>query len=285
MRLDFNIVLVDDDKNDTSNRSRGVMRLKQLVENHIRKKGFKPFIIFESSSVPILNLGDSEKKRIDLFLSDNNLSNNSHEANKNESDGGIELYLKLKHNFICDFILYSRSDKSTIVRKLIEDLDKNQNPNLFSRFSFVERNSTNDEWINEILLIIDHIVTKREELNNLRGIFAQVISRLHHKMVVRYNIPSPQNKKLADSLDYAHRAKKITDNDFAEFSDLKNIRNGLLHNDEIVCPTRSIRCIEYQKAQYSQVSRAITETTAFIYEDDDFDIYRKRLFNIYDRFK
>lgn len=255
------------------------------MENHIRRKGFNPIFRFEKSSHPILNLSSSEKKRVDLYLSDNNLSNNSHEKNTNEEDGGIELYLSLKDLFICEFILYSRSDKSTIITKLVRDLTEKQNPNLFTRFSFIERNSTSEEWINNILNIVDHIITKREELNNLRGIFAQVISRLHHKMVVKYNIPSPQNKKLADSLDYAHRAKKITDNDFAEFSDLRNIRNGLLHNDEIVCPTRSIRCIEYQKAQYSQVSRAITETTAFIYEDDDFDIYRKRLFNIYDRFK
>lgn len=284
MRLDFNIVIIDDDRDD-STRNRGVNRLKQLLGDHIRKKGFNPVFRFEKSSHPILDLNPSEKKRVDLYLSDNNLSNNSHENNANEEDGGIELYLSLKDLFICEFILYSRSDKSTIITKLVRDLVEKQNPNLFTRFSFIERNSTNEEWITHILNIVDHIITKREELNNLRGIFAQTISRLHHEMVVRYRIPSPQNKKLADSLDYAHRTKKITDNDFAEFSDLKNIRNGLLHNDEIVCPTRSIRCIEYQKAQYSQVSRAITETTAFIYEDDDFDIYRKRLFKIYDRFK
>ncbi len=155
MRLDFNVVLIDDDKDD-SQRNRGVNRLKQLVENHIRQKGFKPIIRFEKSSNPILELNDFEKKRIDLYLSDNNLSNNSQENNINEEDGGIELYLNLKELFICDFILYSRSDKSTIIRKLTTDLNEKQNPNLFSRFSFIERNSTSEDWINNILYISVH---------------------------------------------------------------------------------------------------------------------------------
>ena len=148
MRLDFNIVLIDDDKDD-SHRNRGVNRLKQLLENHIKKKGFKPSIRFEKSSHPILTLVESDKKRVDLYLSDNNLSNNSQESNVNEEDGGIELYLSLKDIFICEFILYSRSDKTTIIKKLIDDLNQKQNPNLFTRFSFVERNSTNEDWITD----------------------------------------------------------------------------------------------------------------------------------------
>ncbi|MEG1313302.1 MAG: hypothetical protein RSD40_03210, partial [Bacilli bacterium] len=217
MRLDFNIVLIDDDRDD-SPRNRGVNRLKQLLENHIRRKGFNPIFRFEKSSHPILSLSSSEKKRVDLYLSDNNLSNNSHEKNTNEEDGGIELYLSLKDLFICEFILYSRSDKSTIITKLVRDLTEKQNPNLFTRFSFIERNSTSEEWINNILNIVDHIITKREELNNLRGIFAQVMSRLHHKMVERYRVPEPHRKKLADTIEYAHRTKQINDTDFSEFS-------------------------------------------------------------------
>lgn len=285
MRLDFNIVLVDDDKDDPTNRSRGVKRLKQLVENHIRQKGFKPHLIFEKSSVPILGLSENEKKRIDLYLSDNNLSNNSQEANSNEEDGGIELYLSLKDLFICDFILYSRSDKSTIIKKLIEDLNEKQNPNLFTRFSFVERNSTTDGWINDILRIVDHIITKREELNNLRGIFAQVMSRLHHKMVERYRVPDPNRKKLADTIEYAHKTKQINDTDFSEFSNLKNIRNGLLHNDEFVCPSRNVRCIEYKRVSYSATSKKLNESIAYIYEDDNFETYRQRLNTVFERFK
>ena len=87
MRLDFNIVLIDDDRDD-SPRNRGVNRLKQLLENHIRRKGFNPIFRFEKSSHPILSLSSSEKKRVDLYLSDNNLRNNSHEKNTNEEDGG-----------------------------------------------------------------------------------------------------------------------------------------------------------------------------------------------------
>ena len=285
MRLDFNIVLIDDDKDDPSHRSRGVNRLKQLIENHILKKGFKPHIRFEKSSIPILELSESEKKRVDLYLSDNNLSNNSQQHNPNEEDGGIELYLNLKNLFICDFILYSRSDKSTIVNKLIADLQARQNPNLFTRFSFVERNGANEEWIENILVIIDHIITKREELNNLRGIFAQVMSRLHHKMVERYRVPEPQSKKLADTIEYAHKTCKINDVDFSEFSNLKNIRNGLLHNDEFVCSERNVRCIEYKKVTYSATSRKLTESVSYIYEDENFETYRKRLYTVYERFR
>ena len=76
MRLDFNIALIDDDIDDTL-RDRGVKRLEQLLGSHIRKKGFNPCFRKEKSSVPILELSTSEKKRMDLYLSDNNLSNNS----------------------------------------------------------------------------------------------------------------------------------------------------------------------------------------------------------------
>lgn len=63
MRLDFNIVLIDDDKDDYP-RNRGVNRLKQLLEDHVRKKGFKPLIRFEKSSQPILDLNESDKKEL-----------------------------------------------------------------------------------------------------------------------------------------------------------------------------------------------------------------------------
>ncbi len=282
MRLDFNIALIDDDIDDTL-RDRGVKRLEQLLGSHIRKKGFNPCFRKEKSSVPILELSTSEKKRMDLYLSDNNLSNNSQQHNTNEEDGGIELYLALKEHFICDFILYSRSDKSTIVAKLVKDLSEKQNPNLFTRFSFIERNSTNEEWIGDILNIVNHIITRREELNNLRGIFAQVMSRVHHKMIERYGIP--KNLGLADSIKYANDNRKITATDYVELLGLKNIRNGLLHNDEFICPEKKVRCISYKKIEYSSVSRKISERDVYIYETDDFDVYRRKLYTLYDRFK
>lgn len=282
MRLDFNIALIDDDIGD-SKRERGVKRLEQLVSNHIRKKGFNPCFKKEKSSLPILALNTNEKKRIDLYLSDNNLSNNSQQHNLNEEDGGIELYLDLKEQFICDFILYSRSDKSTIISKLVSDLSTKQNPNLFTRFSFIERNNVNEEWISGILNIVNHIITRREELNNLRGVFAQVMSRVHHKMIERYNIP--KNYSLADSIKFANDNRKITPTDYVELLQLKNIRNGLLHNDEFICPTRQERCINYKKIEYSPLSKKISERDAYIYESDDFDVYRRKLYTLYDRFK
>lgn len=282
MRLDFNIALIDDDIGDAQ-RDRGVKRLEQLLGNHIRKKGFNPCFIREKSSLPILGLSTSEKKRMDLYLSDNNLSNNSQQHNANEEDGGIELYLSLKEQFICDFILYSRSDKSTIITKLVRDLSDKQNPNLFTRFSFIERNSTNEDWIDDILKIINHIITRREELNNLRGVFAQVMSRVHHKMIERYSIP--KHLSLADSIKHANDNRKITPSDYIELLSLKNIRNGLLHNDEFICPDKKIRCVTYKRIEYSGISRRISEIDDYIYENDDFDVYRKRLYTLYDRFK
>lgn len=281
MRLDFNIVLIDDDKDD-SQRNRGVNRLKQRVENHIKKKGFKPIIRFEKSSHPILTLNNSDKKRIDLYLSDNNLSNNSQENNENEEDGGIELYLSLKALFICDFILYSRSDKSTIIRKLINDLNEKQNPNLFSRFSFVERNSTNEVWINDILHVIDHIISKREELNNLRGIFAQVMSRVHHYLRDRYSYPSDLD--LDGVLKRVDRERKIVRTDFDELMELKSIRNGLLHNDEKICQATERRYIEYKSFTRS-ISGELVERVSQIYEDQDYDQFRTRLFRVFDKYK
>lgn len=281
MRLDFNIVLIDDDKDDSS-RNRGVKKLKESIENHIRKKGFKPIIRFEKSSQPILLLKVSDKKRIDLYLSDNNLSNNSQEKNPNEEDGGIDLYLDLKDLFICDFILYSRSDKSTIIRKLVNDLNQKQNPNLFTRFSFVERNSTNETWINDILGIIDHIITRREELNNLRGIFAQVMSRVHHYLRNRYSYPSDLD--LDGVLKRVDRERKIVKNDYDELMELKNIRNGLLHNDEKICQSTQRRYIEY-KSFYRSISGELVEKIGQIYEDQNYDPLRIRLFKVFDKYK
>lgn len=282
MRLDFNIVLVDDDKDDQTNRSRGVRRLKQLVENHIRKKGFQPNFIFEKSSVPILELNDNEKKRMDLYLSDNNLSNNSQQNNKNEEDGGIELYLKLKEIFICDFILYSRSDKSTIVKKLVDDLNSKQNPNLFSRFSFVERHGINDDWIEEILHIIDHVITRREELNNLRGVFAQVMSRVHHSLRDRHSYPDYLD--LDEVLKRANKEGKMLRADLDELMELKSIRNGLLHNDEKICQTTQRRYIEYKSFTRS-ISGQLVERIGQIFEDQDYDQFRTRLFKVFDKYK
>lgn len=66
---------------------------------------------------------------------------------------------------------------------------------------------------------------------------------------------------------------------------LKNIRNGLLHNDEFICPERQVRCISYKKIEYSSLSKKISERDAYIYETDDFDVYRRKLYTLYDRFK
>ncbi len=294
MRLEFNIVLVDDDKDD-SRRNSGVLKLKMQIESHILRKGFKPVVHFYKSSFDVNSLSSNDKKRIDLFLSDNNLSNNSRNEDLGGKDGGIELFLNLRQEYLCDFILYSRVNKISIVNKLVNDLNTYKNPNIFTRFSFIERSNVDfdeldededqdiENWIYPILSIVDQIITRREELNNLRGIFAQVMSRVHHKMIERYRIPPSLN--LADTIKYAFENKKITETDYIELLSLKNIRNGLLHNDEFLCPDKEVRCIGYKKVTFSSTSRRISECDELIYETDDFDVYRKRLYKLYDRFK
>ena len=96
---------------------------------------------------------------------------------------GIDLYLTLKGKCICDFVLYTSSKQESIIKKLTEYLKDEQDPNLFSRFTFVSRHNGGKEWHKEIINVINHILTKREEINNLRGLYAQLTAKIQHRLM------------------------------------------------------------------------------------------------------
>ncbi len=118
MRLDFRVVIVDDELDDPDN-SRSILEYKKIIEDRLVLKGFIPNVETYKSADEVNGLVDSKKRRIDLYISDNNLGENGSDQEIKE---GIDLYFHLKKNFQCDFLLYTRSNKDSIIQKLIEDL-------------------------------------------------------------------------------------------------------------------------------------------------------------------
>lgn len=235
MRLDFNYAIIDDDFLDEDDN----WELEQLIKKinqSIEDKGFSPICKpykskkeFEDS----IHHEDISPNRIDLYISDNNLGNNSHVNDSGKKNDGIEIYLDLKDILICDFILYTRASTSSIVQRLSNYLLEKQNPGIFSRFTFVPRSANNNVWHQEIVRVIDHILTKREEINNLRGLYAQYVSRIDLMIKDKFNRDSKED--FIDSIDSID--KKYFNSNFTRtyLHNIRNVRNGLLHNDEEYC--------------------------------------------------
>lgn len=243
MRLDFNYVVIDDDFLDEDDRE-DIDILIQKIDDRLKQKGFEPSARLFASKENFEQHIKKEKqttKRIDLYLSDNNLGNNSKvddeeshdEENvqeKHHSNDGIEIYLGLKKQFICDFVLYTRSSTAEIIARMADYLQENQYPGLFSRFTFVPRKD-NEEWHDDVLELLDHILTKREEMNNLRGLFAEKISRIdiHLKKILQRDSDETLWKTIDEIPNRYFQNTQITKE---YLLNLRVIRNALLHNDE-----------------------------------------------------
>jgi hypothetical protein len=268
MRLDFNMVVVDDDFLDEDDRH-GVDELIKKLKHKVASKGFE---LKEQCfpSIEAATAGIQSQNRVDLFLSDNNLGNNPEHEDPNLSNGGIEYYLKLKEQeYICDFLLYTRTDKNEIVRKLSDDLNKSKNPNLFSRFTFVNRDET-DSWHAEIISLFDHLLTKREELNNLRGLYAQKVSEIDLRLKNNFHRNERDSfKKAINKVPKIH----INKQNKKMLHEVREIRNGLMHCEECFCETRN---------QF--VIRFTGDNRATIYEiyENDLQKYRNILNKAYE---
>ena len=273
MRLEFNYVVIDDDFNDEDDRS-NIDNLIKKINQKLEDKGFIPKCLTYSSKNEfenaLSNIKDITYKRIDLYLSDNNLGNSGGKSDNNEhAHDGIEIYMNLKKEFICDFILYTRSDTKEIVEKMITFLSDYQNPSLFTRFNFIARNS-NDDWHEQVLALIDFIITKREEMNNLRGLFAEKISTmdLHLKTILNRS-KDEKFKVTVNSIPSQYltnpKIKKYLHN-------LRQIRNALLHCDEEFDIARKEYKITYKEEGSTKQK--------IIYESDSNE-YRKRLLKVY----
>lgn len=230
MRLDFNYVIIDDDFEDDDD-SIDVRNLISKIDLSLKNKGFNPnHYEYESKSEfeKAIRENSISTKRIDLYLSDNNLGDD----NDNDNEG-IEIYLELKKNFICDFALYTRSNTSEIVKKMASYLVEHQYPGLFSRFTFIPRTPNDERWHDDVLVLLDHIITKREEMNNLRGLFAEKISKIdiHLRKVFKSNVNLDDNLKAIINKIPNDRFTNC-DIEKSHLDRLRQIRNALLHQDE-----------------------------------------------------
>jgi hypothetical protein len=266
MRLDFNLIIVDDDWDDDDSNTE-IKKLTQELELKIKSKGFVPHVT-GFSSVNAAN--ESNAKRIDLYLSDNNLGDNPTHVNPAAMNGGIAYYLQLKRQaYVCDFVLYTRSQVNEIVKNLSDDLLERQDPNLFSRFTFVSRSEGGTGWHKSILDLIDHLITKREELNNLRGLYAQQVSKIDIHLKNTY--PDTVKMKLKGTIN-AIPNNKINNANKEFLNEVREIRNGLMHNDELLCPIRDEFCVRF---------RGDDGTTQYEIYESDTNTYRDKLNQAY----
>lgn len=243
MRLDFNILLIDDEIND-DDENEELLELKAIINQHILDKGFNPnFFIAED----IAQANKTPKNRVDLFISDNNLKGNQN---------GINYYLDISQDFICDFILYTRSEIKSITNEIIAHLQNpKNNPNIFSRFSFTERKK-DGVWIDDIKKLIDHVLSRREEINNFRGLYAQLTSQIQMMFQSKFGIS--YNLKLSPTLDKVTERGYIDEELSQKLHKIRMIRNSLMHNDEEFCKTNHQYKIKYTLVKNKKNKQLIT---------------------------
>lgn len=270
MRLDFNYVVIDDDLEDIDDRA-DVVRLIDEIDNKLRDKGFMPNCYKYASKNEFtsdLSRNELTTNRIDLYLSDNNLGD---ETNEHDNDG-IEIYLELKKEFICDFALYTRSDTSEIVAKMAKYLIDKNYPGLFSRFTFIPRIESNDQWHKDVLKLLDHILTKREEMNNLRGLFAEKISKLDlHLKKIMNSDPEENFKATIRRIPESRFKNSQIKKDYLD--NLRQIRNALLHADEVYDPIKNEFTIDY----YLEDKRGKRTQSRIIIYESECSKYRNQL--------
>lgn len=245
MRLDFNILLIDDEIGKRTSRKE-FEKLQNVISQQLEKKGFTAHFE-ELKSIDNLDLTSRQytSKRVDLVISDNNLGSKRTDdsiSDDNDNDG-INFYLSLRDKLICDFVLYTKSSKSEVVTKLSTELVNSEDPNLFSRFTFTSKQ--NDNWHQPILDLINHILSKREEINNLRGLYAQLTAQMHNHLK---DILNKKNKRIDydESIDMAYSKKRINNTLKNHLHRQRIIRNALLHNNEEFCDFKKEYKISYE---------------------------------------
>ena len=243
MRLDFNILLIDDEIND-DDENEELLELKKIINQHILDKGFNPNIFIAED---IAQANKTPKNRVDLFISDNNLKGNQN---------GINYYLDISQDFICDFILYTRSEIESITGEIIAHLQNpKNNPNIFSRFSFTERKK-DGVWIDDIKRLIDHVLSRREEINNFRGLYAQLTTQIHHMLQKKFKISYKYS--FSETLDMVSK-KSIQNNELIKkLHKIRMIRNSLMHNDEEICEKHRQYKIKYTLFRNKEDEQLIT---------------------------
>lgn len=267
MRSDFNIVIVDDLFDDEDDRDI-LDKFVRYIKERVAIRGFEAKVREFSSANNVLSKMDiNERKRIDLYISDNNLEDG-------ENDG-VDFYLKLKKDFICDFILYTQSGVDGIINKLKQDLDHHQDPSLFSRFTFVSRQ--NDSiWKSKSDDVVKHIITQREQFNNLRGLFAQSTSKMHTHLA-NLVLPAGEEARFQKTIEQAYKNKKISNDCREKLHKIRLIRNALMHENEQKCPVTFRYFIEYPTPILTSNSVRESDKKEKLFETDQFHAYRQQL--------
>lgn len=262
MRLDFNILLIDDEIND-DDENEELLELKAIINQHILDKGFNPNIFIAED---IAQANKTPKNRVDLFISDNNLKGNQN---------GINYYLDISQNFICDFILYTRSEIKSITGEIIAHLQNpKNNPNIFSRFSFTERKK-DGVWIDDIKKLIDHVLSRREEINNFRGLYAQLTSQIQMMFQSKFGIS--YNLKLSQTLDKVTERGVIDEELSQKLHKIRMIRNSLMHNDEEFCKTHYQYKIKYTLVK-NKINKQLITSEDYEREIKSSDIIKENLY-------
>lgn len=267
MRSDFNIIIVDDLFSDADDRKvidRYIRYLTSIIENKGFRANFKEFV---SSGAVLQQTTIQERKKVDLYISDNNLGDDESE--------GIDFYLQLKKDFICDFILYTQSVVDGIIDKLKKDLDEKKDPNLFSRFSFISRQ--NDKiWQSTSQDIINHIISKREEFNNLRGLYAQSTAKMHAHLATKILSPNDE-KKFSTTIEVAFNRNLFNETIRLQMHQIRLIRNALMHKNEEFCTQQNKYFIEYNTPLVRGGKVYENGPLVKLYEDGNFVTLRQKL--------
>lgn len=288
MRLNFNIVIVDDDF-EQSNKKKcySINRLKDDIEQYIKNKGFSPEFFRYTNLDSCLNDesldGNKHRNRIDFYLSDNNLEGKEEgeEGEKPKNKNGIDLYLNLKNQIgskiLCDFLLYTRSEIGEVVAKLSNTLKEKNDPNLFTRFTFVSRpNEPSDtDWHKPVKAVIDLIITRREEINNFRGLYAQYTSKIHKELQRTHHLDP--NLSFCKIINSVCQTGDMNEDIFQSLHRIRMIRNSLMHEDEKLCNKTNKYKIDCVIKKHK-----ITNTLSTSEDDEDPRKFKKELETIYE---
>lgn len=263
----FHVAIVDDlfdDDDDRAILDKFVNYIKTAIDN----RGFVPDISEYTSATDLLNkTTENQRKRIDLYISDNNLEDGDND--------GISFYTDLRKSFLCDFILYTQSGVDGIIQKIKKELDDNQDPSIFSRFTFVSRQ--NDKiWKSRSEDVIKHIITQREQFNNLRGLFAQSTSKIHTHLA-NLVLQKGEDARFQNTIEKAFKSSKIDSHLREQLHKVRLIRNALMHEDEKRCPETYRYFIEYSTPILT--TNNVNESTEKqkIFETEQFNSYRQTL--------
>ena len=146
---------------------------------------------------------------------------------------------------------------------------------MFTRFTFVSRQ--NDSiWKSKSDDVIKHIITQREQFNNLRGLFAQSTSKMHTHLAALV-LTSGTDARFQNIIEQASRVGRVTPYIREQLHKIRLIRNALMHEDEQRCPETFKYFIEYSTPILTPSHVRESTDKIKLYEADNFQSLRQQL--------